>query len=77
MKKMAKIKCNNCGDILEGDKKGTYISCSCGKCAIDETPYYYRLIGNFEDYEMIEPKEELENEKREQKEMGENQEIKS
>lgn len=54
---MAKIKCNCCGDIIEGDKKGTYIPCSCGKCAIDETPYYYRIIGNFEDYEIIEPKE--------------------
>ena len=50
---MAKIKCNNCGDILEGDKKGTYIQCSCGKCAIDETPYYYRIIGNLGDFEVL------------------------
>lgn len=55
---MAKIKCNHCGDIIIGDKKGTYIECSCGKCAIDETPNYFRIIGNFEDYEVIEPKEE-------------------
>lgn len=54
---MAKIKCNNCGDVLTGDKKGTYISCSCGKCAIDETPYYYRIIANREDFEFLEPKE--------------------
>lgn len=54
---MVKIKCNNCGEIIEGDKKGTYIECSCGKCAIDETPYYYRVIGNFEDYETLEPLE--------------------
>lgn len=54
---MATIKCKCCGDILTGDKKGTYIQCSCGKCAIDETPYYYRIIGNFEDYEIIEPPE--------------------
>ena len=63
---MAKIKCNHCGDILEGDKKGTYISCSCGKCAIDETPYYFRIIGNLEDFEVLEPKEtkeEFENDK--------------
>ena len=57
---MAKIQCKYCGDILEGDGKGTYIQCSCGKCAIDETPYYYRIIANFEDYETIEPKEEVE-----------------
>lgn len=55
---MAKIKCNCCGDIIIGDKKGTYIKCSCGKCAIDETPYYFRIIGNFDDYEVIEPKKE-------------------
>lgn len=55
---MAKIKCKRCGETIEGDKKGTYISCFCGKCAIDETEYYYRIIGNFDDYEIIEPKEE-------------------
>jgi hypothetical protein len=48
-----KIKCKLCGDIVEGDKKGNLICCKCGKCAIDETPYYYRLIGNTEDYEEI------------------------
>ena len=79
---MAKIKCNYCGDILEGDKRGTYISCSCGKCAIDETPYYFRLIGDFGDYEVLEPKEtkeEFENDirKSEQEENGENKEVKS
>lgn len=29
------------------------IYCKCGKCAIDETPYYARLIGKIEDYEQI------------------------
>lgn len=77
---MAKIKCNNCGDILEGDKKGTYIQCSCGKCAIDETPYYYRIIGNLGDFEVLEPKEtkeEFEDAKNKQEEVGESQEIES
>ena len=77
---MAKIKCNHCGDILEGDKRGTYIQCSCGKCAIDETPYYFRLIGDFGDYEVLEPKEtkeEFEDAEKEQEKMGESQEIKS
>lgn len=48
------LKCLCCGDILVGDGKGTYISCSCGKCAVDETPYYYRIIGNKEDWEIVE-----------------------
>ena len=77
---MAKIKCNSCGDVLTGDKKGTYIECSCGKCAIDETPYYYRIIGNFEDFEVLEPKEakeEFEDAKNKQEEVGESQETKS
>lgn len=75
---MAKIKCNSCGDILEGDKKGTYIECSCGKCAIDETPYYFRIIANREDFEVLEPKEtkeEFEDEKRKQEKVGESQET--
>lgn len=48
-----KIRCKLCNTIIEGDKKGHMIWCKCGKCAIDETPYYYRIIGNFEDYEEI------------------------
>lgn len=40
-----KIKCKLCDDIIEGDKKGTMIWCKCGACAIDETPYYCRIIG--------------------------------
>ena len=46
-----KIRCKKCNDIIEGDGKGTYITCSCKACAIDETPYYTRVIGNVEDYE--------------------------
>jgi len=48
-----KIKCKHCNSIITGDKKGTYITCKCGKIAIDETKYYVRVIGNFEDYEEI------------------------
>lgn len=48
-----KLKCKKCNDIIEGDKKGTYISCKCGAVAVDETEYYYRVIGNWEDFEEI------------------------
>ncbi len=41
-----KIKCLKCRDIIQGDKKGTLIRCSCEKVAIDETGYYTRIIGN-------------------------------
>ena len=40
------IKCNECGDTLIGDNKGTFISCSCGQHYIDQTPYYVRIGGN-------------------------------
>ena len=56
-----KIRCKKCGEVIEGDKKGTYITCKCGKIAIDETKYYYRIIGNREDFEEV--KEEKSNEK--------------
>ena len=56
-----KIKCKKRGEVIEGDKKGTYITCKCGKIAIDETKYYYRIIGNREDFEEV--KEEKSNEK--------------
>lgn len=52
------IKCKICGDILVGDKKGTFIPCKCGKCFIDETKYYCRIGGKQEDYEKIEEEQE-------------------
>ena len=47
------LRCKNCNDIIEGDQRGTYISCKCGKIAIDETKYYCRVIGNEEDIEEV------------------------
>lgn len=49
-----KLKCKKCNDIIEGDKKGTYIECKCKAIAIDETEYYVRVIGNLEDIEEVE-----------------------
>jgi len=48
-----KIQCKKCGDIIKGDKRGTFIRCSCKSIAIDETKWYTRLIGNTEDYEEV------------------------
>lgn len=59
-----KIKCKHCNDIIEGDKKGTYISCSCGKCSVDETEYYWRIIANKEDFEEIKEKREKDDEEK-------------
>ena len=38
-----KIKCLICGDVLKGDKKGTFMQCKCGNIYIDETEYYCRI----------------------------------
>lgn len=54
---MKKIQCTNCGEIIEGDGKGTLIQCKCKSIAIDETEYYYRIIGNTEDFKIIDDEE--------------------
>lgn len=53
-----KLRCRKCNDVIEGDKKGTYITCKCGAIAVDETEYYWRIIGNKEDFEEVEEKDE-------------------
>lgn len=52
-----KIKCKKCNDIIQGDKKGTFIQCKCKSCYIDETLYYVRVGGNIEDIEEVKEKE--------------------
>jgi hypothetical protein len=46
-----KLRFKKCGDVIEGDKRGTFIECKCKSTAINETKCYTRLIGNPEDYE--------------------------
>lgn len=47
-----KLKCVKCDDIIEGDGKGTFVSCKCGSIYIDETPYYTRIGGEPSDIMM-------------------------
>lgn len=52
---MTKIKCLICGDVLEGDKKGTFMQCKCENVYIDETEYYCRVgYKEKEKYKVIE-----------------------
>ena len=46
-----KIKCLICGDVLKGDQKGTFMTCSCKNIYIDETEYYCRV--GFKDKDKI------------------------
>lgn len=45
-----RIKCKECGDIIEGDLHGTLISCECKKVSVDQTKYYYRILGDPQKY---------------------------
>lgn len=47
-----KIRCLKCGSVVEGDRRGHCIDCSCGSCFIDETPDYVRIGGNPEDIQV-------------------------
>lgn len=51
---MTKVRCKNCGDIIESDGRGKWVQCSCKKVYVDETEYYCRIGGNFEDWEIVE-----------------------
>lgn len=45
-----KIKCINCGNILESKTPNDFKRYSCGKVAIDGGHEYLKRIGNEEDY---------------------------
>jgi len=52
------IRCNYCGDVLVPDGFGSFLVCSCGRCAVDgrfdeDGEGYVRLIGNKDDYRVL------------------------
>ena len=51
---MTTIKCKKCGDIVDGGYKGRLVYCSCESCAVDETEYYARIIGDADGWEIVE-----------------------
>ena len=44
-----KAKCKNCEDIIESKHRHDFVSCSCGKIAVDGGKDYLRRMGNKED----------------------------
>ena len=57
---MTKIKCKKCGDIIEGDNRGTFKECKCKSIYIDETPYYCRIgAPSQEDWEIVKDEENI------------------
>jgi len=45
--------CKICGDTIHSKWSGDYVSCKCGRAAIDQTHEYTRIIGFECDYEII------------------------
>jgi hypothetical protein len=55
---MAKIKsfykCKHCGDEIMIDTGGKMVFCRCGKFGIDGNEFYVRVLGEPNDFEIIE-----------------------
>jgi len=49
----SKYKCTLCNDVIQSSYSGEFVTCSCGKCSVDQTQYYTRLIGNIHDMELV------------------------
>ena len=56
IKKETLIKCRKCGDEIFGDTKKKMTYCKCESIAVDGCEYYIRLIGDEENYEIIDKK---------------------
>ncbi|MCQ2739262.1 MAG: hypothetical protein MJ237_03430 [bacterium] len=48
-----RIKCKNCGDIIESISTHDFKFCSCGKVAIDGGKSYLKRTGNPNDWEEL------------------------
>ena len=52
-----KIKCKNCGDIIESKDLHDFKRCSCGKVAVDGGKEYFKIIGKKEEYIELQEKD--------------------
>lgn len=48
-----KVRCLRCGDIIESKWLHDFVSCSCGKVAVDGGDQYFRVCGNYGDWELV------------------------
>lgn len=62
MIKSNKIRCRHCGDIIESRAVHDFVSCSCGRVAVDGGHDYLRRCGaksDFDDLSEVDPDEEV------------------
>lgn len=52
------IKCNHCGGVIESRSCHDFVTCSCGKCAVDGGMDYLRRMGDGGDFEELAEYEE-------------------
>lgn len=56
--KRNRVKCKCCGEVIESLSTHHFVSCSCGRCAVDGGKEYLKRIGNLSDFiEMCEYEE--------------------
>lgn len=54
------VKCVHCGDVIESKTVHHFVSCSCGRCAVDGGKEYLKRMGNLSDFvELCEYEEKL------------------
>lgn len=53
------LQCLVCDDEVFSRFSGEYKSCQCGAIAIDQTPYYYRIVGDHDTFMAYEKKVKL------------------
>jgi len=44
------VECRKCGDRIKSSYPGEFVTCKCGAIAVDQTEYYTRYIGEYEDF---------------------------
>ncbi len=52
------IRCKHCGDVIESRSSHDFVTCSCGKCAVDGGLDYLRRMGDDGDFEELAEYEE-------------------
>ena len=44
------VTCKKCGDTIRSRYSGEYVTCKCGAISVDQTEWYTRYIGDYEDF---------------------------
>lgn len=61
------LQCTHCDDMIHSSYSGEYVSCKCCKIGVDQTEFYTRMIGNKEDYLVVNKENSLATAKEEDK----------